>query len=131
DEVVIVDGGSSDGTWQLLEDWRERGLALRPLRVPGANISRGRNEAIRVARGEVIAVTDAGVSLEPDWLAALIGPFEEDLSPDVVSGFFVADPKGVFERALGATTLPRPEEIRPDRFLPSSRSVAFLKSAWE
>jgi hypothetical protein len=33
--------------------------------------------------------------------------------------------------ALGATTLPDVDEIDPAKFLPSSRSAAFRKSAWE
>jgi hypothetical protein len=81
----------------------------------------------------VIAVTDAGVWLEPQWLAELVRPFEEggsDRSPAVVAGFFVPDPQSVFETALGVTTLPAVRDIRPDRFLPSSRSVAFRQSAW-
>jgi hypothetical protein len=48
-----------------------------------------------------------------------------------VSGFFVAAPRTTWELALGATTLPEAEEIDPARFLPSSRSVAFRRAAWE
>jgi GT2 family glycosyltransferase len=50
---------------------------------------------------------------------------------DVASGFFRADPHTVFERALGATTLPTREDVDANRFLPSSRSVLFRRSAWE
>jgi cellulose synthase/poly-beta-1,6-N-acetylglucosamine synthase-like glycosyltransferase len=32
---------------------------------------------------------------------------------------------------MGATVLPKLEEVQADRFLPSSRSVAFRKAAWE
>jgi hypothetical protein len=32
---------------------------------------------------------------------------------------------------MGATVLPELQDIRPERFLPSSRSIAFLKSAWK
>jgi hypothetical protein len=32
---------------------------------------------------------------------------------------------------MGATVLPQLDEIRPDKFLPSSRSVAFRKEAWQ
>jgi hypothetical protein len=32
---------------------------------------------------------------------------------------------------MGATVLPTLEDIQPDRFLPSSRSVAFAKEAWQ
>ena len=72
DEIVIVDGGSLDGTWERLASWKARGLPLLALRRTGANISLGRNEAIRAAGGEIIAVTDAGVRLDPGWLAALL-----------------------------------------------------------
>jgi glycosyltransferase involved in cell wall biosynthesis len=131
DEIVIVDAGSSDGTWERLASWPAGRLPLLTLRRIGANISLGRNEAIRAAGGEIIAVTDAGVRLDPCWLAALLEPFDQDDPPEVVSGFFVADPRSVFELALGATTLPAFEDIRPAGFLPSSRSVAFRKSAWQ
>jgi hypothetical protein len=79
----------------------------------------------------VIAVTDAGVWLDPGWLAALTAPFAELEPPDMVAGFFRSDPRSPFEAALGATTLPTVQEIQPDRFYPSSRSVAFTRAAWE
>ena len=131
DEVVIVDGGSTDGTWERLVRWEGRGPRRRALRRPRANISRGRNEAIRACSAEIIAVTDAGVRLEPGWLAALGAPFECAGAADVVSGYFRADPRSVFELALGATTMPNVEEIDPEHFLPSSRSIAFRRHAWE
>src|SRR5438046_660918 len=51
--------------------------------------------------------------------------------PEVVSGFFVPEPQSTFELAMGATVLPRVSEIDPERFLPSSRSIAFTKAAWQ
>jgi glycosyltransferase involved in cell wall biosynthesis len=133
-EVVITDGGSTDGSLEILEDWgRERRLSVRVLHRPGANISAGRNAAIAAAAGEIIAVTDAGVRLEPDWLETLVAPFaqEGDRSIAVVSGWFVGEPQTLFETAMGATVLPHVREIDPGTFLPSSRSVAFRRAAWE
>jgi glycosyltransferase involved in cell wall biosynthesis len=131
DEVVIVDGGSSDDTVSTLEQYaRQARLPLHLLARPGTNISQGRNAAIEAARGEIIAVTDAGVQLTPGWLQELIAPFS-DPTVYVVSGFFVPDPRTTFEVAMGATVLPTLEDIHPERFLPSSRSVAFRKSAWQ
>ena len=130
DEIVVVDGGSSDGTVGRVAAWRERGLPIELLVEPGATIAAGRNRAIARADAEVIAVTDAGVRLEPGWLAALAAPFERPDPPDVAAGFFRPDPRSTFELALGATTLPAPADVRPERFLPSSRSVAFTRAAW-
>lgn len=131
DEVVIVDGGSTDGTWERLVCWQAGAPGRRALRRPGATIASGRNAAIRAASAEILAVTDAGVRLGPAWLAALCAPFEAAEPPEVVSGFSRADPRSRFELALGATTLPIAAEIDPERFLPSSRSVAFTRQAWE
>lgn len=129
DEIVICDGGSTDNTAAVLRDYAKH-LPLRVLVEPGANISTGRNRAIAAAKGDIIAVTDAGVALAPDWLERITQPLLDDDSLEVVGGFFEAAPKTVFEAALGATTLPLRDEIDPAGFLPSSRSVAFRKSAW-
>jgi len=133
DEIVIADGGSSDDTVSILQEYaRQQCPFLQVLESPGANISTGRNVAIRAARGEIIVSTDAGVCFGPDWLQRLVEPFEaEGDAPDVVCGFFVPDPRSVFEIAMGATVLPTVEEIAPQRFLPSSRSVAFRRQVWE
>ncbi len=133
DEIVIVDGGSTDDTLRVLHAYASKlGLPLKIMSQPGANISQGRNIAIRSAANDVICSTDAGVRLDRDWVQELVQPFlSADSCPDVVSGFFLPDPRGVFETALAATTLPALADIQPDRFLPSSRSIAFRKSAWE
>ncbi|MBN1138929.1 MAG: glycosyltransferase [Anaerolineae bacterium] len=137
DEVVIVDGGSTDGTLDILNRWAVSGrLPLRVVSAPGANISQGRNAAIAAASGEIIASTDAGVRLDRGWLAALVAPLEDAGSATsrfvaVVSGWFVADSRNAFETAMGATVLPHLREVKPAQFLPSSRSVAFRQVAWE
>jgi glycosyltransferase involved in cell wall biosynthesis len=132
DEVVVVDGGSTDETVARIKTFSQSSpVPVRLLVRPGYNISQGRNAAIKVAHGPVIACTDAGVRLSPDWLAKLTRPFEDDDPPAVVSGWFVPDPQTAFEVAMGATVLPALSEIDPAKFLPSSRSVAFLKEAWE
>jgi glycosyltransferase involved in cell wall biosynthesis len=130
DEIVIVDGGSTDDTLAHLRAATDR-LPLIVIERPGANISEGRNVAIAAATGDVIAATDAGTRLPPDWLAHLVAPFEADPARMVTAGFFRADPTTPFEVAMGATVLPLEDEIDPARFLPSSRSVAFRKAAWE
>jgi len=141
DEVVVCDGGSTDGTLDALR--AETRLPLKVIVRPGTNISQGRNAAIAEATGEVIACTDAGVVLAPEWLQELEKTFEvlqstpersgvgETSKVSVVAGFFLPDPRTVFEVAMSATVLPQIDEIRLETFLPSSRSVAFRKEAWQ
>jgi glycosyltransferase involved in cell wall biosynthesis len=130
DEIVVADGGSRDETVARVRRRVAEGAPIRLIERPGTNISQARNAAIAEAEAPLIAVTDCGVRLEPDWLERLVAPFAESSPPDVVGGFFRADPRGAFETALGATTLIVEEDVKPEKFLPSSRSVAFRRDAW-
>jgi glycosyltransferase involved in cell wall biosynthesis len=129
DEVVICDGGSTDNTLEILHEYQSW-LPLRIIVAPGANISRGRNQAIAAAAGPIIAATDAGVVLAPYWLEDITTPIAGGETA-VVSGWFEPDPYTDFEVVMGATVLPGRRDVDPQTFLPSSRSVAYLKSAWE
>jgi N-acetylglucosaminyl-diphospho-decaprenol L-rhamnosyltransferase len=131
DEVIFVDAGSSDGTAELLEAWAESWPGATVLAAPGSNIAQGRNVGIRAAQGPIIAVTDAGVALAPSWLERLLDALTIDRDAAVAAGFFRADAQNVFEWAMGATVLPLDDDIEPARFLPSSRSIAFRRAAWE
>ncbi len=83
-EVVVVDGGSSDGTWEWLASAQASGsgptrlVVIRDetcsLKHSSGPVSRGRNVAIAAAKAEVIATADAGCTYAPDWLANLTGP---------------------------------------------------------
>jgi glycosyltransferase involved in cell wall biosynthesis len=130
-ELVVADGGSSDDTVARLRQHAARDARLRVLEAPGTNIAQGRNRAIEAATSDVILVADAGVVLPPEWIERLARPLLDYPDLDVVGGFFESAPRSVFELALGATTLPLADEIDPATFNPSSRSIAFRRSAWE
>jgi glycosyltransferase involved in cell wall biosynthesis len=77
-EVIIVDGGSTDGTWERLQAAKTRYPNLIPIRdescrlsnSPGP-ISRGRNVAITAASADIVACVDAGCTYEHHWLERL------------------------------------------------------------
>ena len=128
-EVVVCDGGSTDNTRSVLAEY-EPWLPLQVVEAPGSNISQGRNVAIAAATHPIIATTDAGVVLSPAWLEEITRPIR-DGKAHVVTGWFEPDPYTDFEVVMGVTVLPQRQDIRPEKFLPSSRSVAFRKEAWE
>jgi glycosyltransferase involved in cell wall biosynthesis len=125
DEVVIVDGGSTDGTSAIL---RRHGW-VSAIEEPGANIARGRNLGIAAAAHDVIAVSDADCVLVPEWLERLLEPIR--LGADVAMGVYEPLPSNPFEACAAAVAVPDPDEIREDRFMPSSRSVAFRRAAYD
>lgn len=131
DEIVLVDGGSRDGTVAAIRRISEAAqVPIRLIEAPGSNISRGRNIAIENASCETIAVTDAGTTPRSDWLERLIAPLEADSGLAVASGFFLPGGADWRHRTLAVTITPQREEIDPAAFLPSSRSIAFRRSWW-
>jgi glycosyltransferase involved in cell wall biosynthesis len=125
DEVVVVDGGSTDGTLDVLRAARDITL----LEEPGANIARGRNAAIAAARHDVLAVSDADCVLDERWLARLLEPIEA--GADVSMGVYVPVAEGFLERCMAAVNIPAPAELDERTFLPSARSVAYRRRAIE
>ena len=130
-EIVLVDGGSTDGTVEEIERARSRSaVPIRLIEAPGTNISEGRNVAIAAATHGTIAVTDAGTRPRRNWLAKLAEPLERDPELGVSAGFFLPGGHGWRLRALAIAITPHRREIDPEEFLPSSRSVAFRKEWW-
>jgi glycosyltransferase involved in cell wall biosynthesis len=125
DEVVIVDGGSTDGTREILDG--AAGITL--IDEPGSNIARGRNVAVRAASHEVIAVSDADCVLDPGWLEHILGPLEG--GADVSMGLYRPLTGSFFEACAAAVSIREPHEIDAERFMPSARSVAFRREAFD
>ncbi|GFP30888.1 hypothetical protein HKBW3S44_01023 [Candidatus Hakubella thermalkaliphila] len=130
EEVIVVDGGSKDRTFEILKSYADRVGNLTVIQSRGANISRGRNLAIAEATSDLIVVTDVGCQLHPRWLEAISRPLQEG-SAQVVAGLSQPDARSFLEKCLAAVNVPLVEEIEEETFMPSSRCIAFRKRVWE
>jgi glycosyltransferase involved in cell wall biosynthesis len=129
DEIVMVDGGSNDGTVKIINQYIQKGAPINLIIKQGANISMGRNIAIKNSKFDIVASTDLGCRVDKDWLKKLIEKFNDEI--DVVSGVTIPEPRNDVEKCMAELTCYKIEEINEETFLPSSRSIAFRKSAWE
>lgn len=92
-EYVVVDGGSTDGSVDLLERYRERlaNLVVEPDHGPADALNKG----FRLCTGEICAYVNADDALLPGAVAAAVRYFEAEPSADVVYGHgLIVDEKG-------------------------------------
>jgi len=119
-EFIIVDGGSKDKTYMILKKFSRKYKWIKIFQKKGANISQGRNYAIKKAKNEIIASIDAGGEYKKDWLEKLYKGFNGEVS------FGVDKPriKNEFQKILAKKVL--------HKNVPgSSRNMIFLKKAWK
>lgn len=132
-EVLILDGGSTDETLDLIKAFQAQHhtFPLLVSLVPGTNRSQARNQGVRLAKHDVIAVTDAGCVPKSTWLEELMQPFMHDKGADAVAGFYDPAPKNVWENVIANFTSTRFWNFDEKSYLPSSRSLAFSRKAWQ
>jgi glycosyltransferase involved in cell wall biosynthesis len=75
-EIIVVDGFSTDGTWEILQELKKQNPGLKILRDP-KNAAAGRNIGIRNAKGEYVAFIDAVAVAAHDWLDQIKSAFEK------------------------------------------------------
>lgn len=130
DEIIIVDGGSTDETTTVISNFQTQNSNINvKLIIKKGNRSVGRNEAISHVTGSIIAISDAGCILDKNWLKNIVKPFN-DTAVDVVAGFYKGQAKTAFEKALIPYVLVMPDKVDPEKFLPATRSMAIRKSVW-
>lgn len=130
DEIIIVDGGSKDKTVEKIKKFKNLAPNPKIINAPCTTIAQGRNRGIKKAKGEIIAMSDAGCKLHPDWLEKIAKPFS-DPKIGLVAGFYRMTGETVFQKCLAPYLGILPERLDLENFLPSARSMAFRKKVWE
>ncbi|MCA1944897.1 MAG: glycosyltransferase [Desulfovibrio sp.] len=150
DELVVVDAGSDDGTWEFVTCFAATHPQLTPIRVPGAYPGAARNAGIRATDAPLIAQVDGGNLPNEGWLDTIRAPIL-DGTADYVTGnskimpiwttllgrridlgsiFGAVSIRGPRLRTPPAPDLP-PEEFSFEEYAAGGDSVCYRRELWE
>lgn len=131
DEIAIVDGGSTDGTWERLQELAGQSPVPVRLERRRCNIAQGRNLAIKLTDAEIIASTDGGCFPEANWFQEIIRPLLEDQNIDMAGGCCMAIAENDFQKFLGSFEPKHDTPSAEGGAFCSSRNAAFRRRIWE
>jgi glycosyltransferase involved in cell wall biosynthesis len=129
EEVIIIDGGSSDGTWNQLTKCAAGWKKLKIYQLPKSNRSVARNFGVSKSRSQIIAFTDAGCIPHVDWLMNLVSPFKIS-GTNVVSGYYRGIAHNNFQKCLIPYCLVMPDKAKKQEFFPATRSMGINRETW-
>lgn len=72
-EIIVVDGGSKDASCEIAKKYADSVFTQTSKKVGGA-----RNDGIMVAKGDIVATTDADCILPPNWIEIIKRDFEDE-----------------------------------------------------
>lgn len=77
-ELVIIDDGSTDLSWQTLQRFAAQDNRIRIFKQVNAGAATARNRALREARGTYIAFLDSDDTWHPEFLEAMVTTLDAD-----------------------------------------------------
>jgi cellulose synthase/poly-beta-1,6-N-acetylglucosamine synthase-like glycosyltransferase len=126
-EIIVADGGSTDGTLAILARLDTEGR-VRVLQNPGRTAPAALNVAIGAARGDIVTRVDGHSYVAGDYLSRIVAVMEET-GASVVGGPVRMDADTPFRRALvEALYAPIAVGSVPYRTLTSRAEVASIQT---
>src|SRR5439155_503731 len=97
-EILVVDNGSKDGTYELLQSLKIENnfLVLQEKNI--CNAYGARNAGAEAARGEILVFIDADCIAKNDWLKILLSGYKDEKMAVIIGDILAYRPQNIFEK---------------------------------
>ena len=117
-EIIVVNDGSPDGSWDIMQDYAARDSRIRLRRQKNGGLSAARNAGLELARGEWIGFMDSDDYAAPEMYETLYRAATEHDAQMAVCSLAYVTPDG--------TPLPRTSPITKDEVLTGREALQRL-----
>ena len=97
-EIIIINDGSIDKTLEIARRLEKKHKEIKILDKPNSGKANSLNDAIKLVRGDLMAVTDADSYPNPDSLKNMVGHFEDEKVAAVTSRVLVKNKENWLEK---------------------------------
>ena len=82
-QIIVIDDGSTDNTYQILKDYRRKDLRIEIIHQSNGGVSKARNTGLESAKGQWLCFVDADDYIETDYCENMLNTVKE-LDADVL-----------------------------------------------
>ena len=125
-EVIVVDNGSTDNTWKMLQNYRGKIILMRNSMK---NSYRARNTGIMKARGDILLFTDADCVAWKDWTPLMVRCFQNPSIKIAGGGIRAAQKRGIVQKYCDQYCHTQEAYYRKGVFATSNMAVRCPKGA--
>ena len=130
DEIIISDGSSTDNTLKIIHNLSKNCNLIKVINRQGKCRGAGRNEGIKSAKNNFLALIDSGTIPEKDWLLNFVKYLKQGKKFDIIFGSVFFKTTNFFDKSYATIFIDKNKKYK-NYLMPSVASMFIKHSVWK